>query len=198
MLNYNVMWTIRIEENSSCQDCITRMGKIELLYILIELQDGRDKRGDQRSATIILSWSAVDLTLPDHHLTSRGVFETPLGIPTQTTKMNNNAIATAESDAGPVVDRGLPNATTASPLDGVSDSDKILSQLHSRIDLSQVQSITVEREPDPERTENCPFTNYLSFRVGMIDPSMGVRIKEILLRNQSCIVYIDEKSTLQW
>jgi hypothetical protein len=112
--------------------------------------------------------------------------------------MNNNAIATAESDAGPVVDRGLPNSTTASPLDGVSDSNRILSQLHSKIDLSQVQSVSVEREPDPERIENFPFTNYLSFRVGMIDPSMGVRIKEILLRNQSFIVYIDEKFSLQW
>jgi len=72
--------------NSLCQDVITRMGKMELLYIRVELQDGRNKRGDQRSATIILSWSAVDLTLSDHHLTSRDLSRYSPWIATQTTK----------------------------------------------------------------------------------------------------------------
>jgi hypothetical protein len=75
----------------------------------------------------------------------------------------------------------------------VTDSDQVLTQLQSRIDQSQVQSATVEGQSAPEVIGDC-----LSFKVGQLDPSMGVKIKEILLRTKSCIVYIDEKFTLQW
>jgi hypothetical protein len=41
-------------------------------------------------------------------------------------------------------------------------------------------------------------TGYTSLKVGDIDRQMGVKIKEILFVNESCIVYIDEQLALQW
>src|SRR4029077_11630512 len=39
---------------------------------------------------------------------------------------------------------------------------------------------------------------YAALKVGGMDPRMGVKIKEILFVNESCIVYIDEQLALQW
>jgi hypothetical protein len=107
--------------------------------------------------------------------------------------MNNNAMAVAGSDPDQVVARGATDAASSPPSDGVADSDKVLTELQSRIDQSQVQPATVEAQTDP-----AVFGDYLSLKVGQIDPSMGVKVKEILLRSKSCIVYIDEKFSLQW
>jgi hypothetical protein len=107
--------------------------------------------------------------------------------------MNNNAMEVAGSDPDHVVARGANDATSSPPSDGVVDSDKVLTQLQSRIDQSQVQSATVEGQSEPVVSGD-----YCSFKVGQLDPSMGVKIKEILLRTKNCIVYIDEKFTLQW
>jgi hypothetical protein len=41
-------------------------------------------------------------------------------------------------------------------------------------------------------------TDYTSLKVGENDPQMGVKIREILFVNNSCIVYIDEQFALQW
>jgi hypothetical protein len=41
-------------------------------------------------------------------------------------------------------------------------------------------------------------TGYTALKVGDTDPQMGVKIKEIIFVNESCIVYIDEQLTLQW
>src|SRR5258708_3737000 len=111
--------------------------------------------------------------------------------------MSNNDIVLQRSDPATVVDLGAPNATSSQAVNGVTDTNKIPSQLQSRNDLPQVQSATVLRQADAE-SENSAFSNYMSFNVGQIDPNMGVGILEILLRNESCIVYIDETFSLQW
>jgi hypothetical protein len=41
-------------------------------------------------------------------------------------------------------------------------------------------------------------TDYTSLKVGEKDPQMGVKIREIVFVNRSCIVYIDEQFALQW
>jgi hypothetical protein len=43
-----------------------------------------------------------------------------------------------------------------------------------------------------------PSKSYASLKVGDIDPRLGVKIKEILLVNGLCIVYIDQELSLQW
>jgi hypothetical protein len=112
--------------------------------------------------------------------------------------MSNNDIVLQGSDPATVVDRGAPNATSSQPVNGVTDTNEIPSQLQSRSDLPQVQSATVLRRSDVESTENSASSNYMSFKVGEVDPNMNVKILEILLRNESCIVYIDETFSLQW
>lgn len=112
--------------------------------------------------------------------------------------MSNNDVVLQRSDPATVVDLGAPNATSSQPVNGVTDTNKIPSQLQSSSDLPQVQSATVLRQSDAESTENSVFSNYMSFKVGQVDPNMGVKILEILLRNESCIVYIDETFSLQW
>jgi hypothetical protein len=56
----------------------------------------------------------------------------------------------------------------------------------------------VDDEPTPDNVGDEPSTIYASFRVGETDPRLGVKIKEILLVNRRCIVYIDEEFSLQW
>jgi hypothetical protein len=107
--------------------------------------------------------------------------------------MNNNVIVVAGSAPDQAVARGVTDAISSPPSGRVADSDQVLTQLQSRIDQSQVQSATVEGQ-----SGLTVVGDYLSFKVGELDPSMGVKIKEILLRTESCIVYIDEKFTLQW
>jgi hypothetical protein len=112
--------------------------------------------------------------------------------------MSNNDIVLQRSDPATVVDLGAPNVASSQAVNGVTDTNKIPSQLQPKSDLPQVQSATVLRQADAESTENSAFSNYLSFKVGQVDPSMNVKILEILLRNESCIVYIDETFSLQW
>jgi hypothetical protein len=115
--------------------------------------------------------------------------------------MNDNDVVLAKSATVGVldrVDREATNAATSQTADGVADSSKKLSQIQSTNDLSQFKSATVLRSSDAESTENSSVNGYMSFRVGLRDPNMGVEIKEILLRNDSCIVYIDANYTLQW
>jgi hypothetical protein len=112
--------------------------------------------------------------------------------------MSNKDIVLQRSDPATVVDLGAPNVASSQAVNGVTDTNKIPSQLQPKSDLPQVQSATVLRQADAESTENSAFSNYLSFKVGQVDPSMNVKILEILLRNESCIVYIDETFSLQW
>jgi hypothetical protein len=111
------------------------------------------------------------------------------------TQMNNNDIASTHSDRAAVQDGG---ATSSQIVDGVANSNENLSQTQSTSDLTQVKSDSVLRPSDATSIENDPEFGYMSFKVGFVDPIMGVKIKEILLRNDSCVVYIDEKFTLQW
>ena len=53
-------------------------------------------------------------------------------------------------------------------------------------------------EPTPDNVGDESSTIYASLRVGETDPRLGVKIKEILLVNRRCIVYIDEEFSLQW
>ena len=112
--------------------------------------------------------------------------------------MSSSDIALTGSDPGPVVPRGTSNPTSSQPVNGVLDSNHAPPQTQSRTDLSQLQPPTDQSQSDKHSTGNGAFSRYTSFRVGQLDPSMGVKIKEILRVNDCFIVYIDEKSALQW
>jgi hypothetical protein len=114
------------------------------------------------------------------------------------TEISNRDIALPGSDPGPVVARGTPNPTSSQPLNGVPDPNKIPPKSETKIDLSQLLLPIDQPRSDTESTGNGVFRNYTSFRVGQLDPSMGVKIKEILRVNDRFIVYIDEKFDLQW
>src|SRR5690348_16566719 len=113
-------------------------------------------------------------------------------------EMSSSDIALTGSDPDPVVSRGTSNPTSSQPVNGVLDSNHAPPQTQSRPDLSQLQPPTDQSQSDKHSTGNGAFSRYTSFRVGQLDPSMGVKIKEILRVNDCFIVYIDEKSALQW
>jgi hypothetical protein len=112
--------------------------------------------------------------------------------------MTNTDIALTGSDPGPVISRGASNPTSLQLANGVLASNETPPQPQSRTDLSQPQRLTDQSQADIHSTANGAFSSYTSFRVGQVDPSMGVKIKEILRVNDCFIVYIDEKFSLQW
>ena len=112
--------------------------------------------------------------------------------------MSNGDLAFSGSNTAPTVSRDTSDTISSQAANLIDHSYKITSGSDSKIELSQSQPFADRPQFRTEPAEANASSSYASFSVGQRDPKMGVVIKEILLADDHCIVYIDEGFTLQW